>query len=143
MTLYRPGETGNARPEAVITAGMKWRSSVTFDASGDLWVTNETRNTTVAYNKTELVKASPVPTVTISGRLAHCMHSTTFATMLTRTRRAHHSGPGGQQRLHALVGLGPGPFTCRGDPARQPIGAGADHSRSSQVLAGQAEQHAR
>jgi hypothetical protein len=67
VTAYRPGVTGNKRPEVVITKGIDTPNSLTFDSSGDLWVTNSTSNTVVEYSKAELAKASPVPTVTISG----------------------------------------------------------------------------
>jgi NHL repeat len=66
ITMYRPGASGNARPEATITAGIDDPSSLTFDPTGDLWVSNETTATAVEYSKAELAKASPVPTITIS-----------------------------------------------------------------------------
>jgi hypothetical protein len=65
VTLYRPGATGNARPEAVITKGIDGPGSLTLDALGDLWVANESGNV-VEYSRTELAKASPVPTVSLS-----------------------------------------------------------------------------
>jgi DNA-binding beta-propeller fold protein YncE len=65
VTAYRPGATGDARPELLITAGVDNPGSIAFDPSGDLWVPNSTSNTVVEYSRAELSKASPVPTVTI------------------------------------------------------------------------------
>jgi hypothetical protein len=38
VTVYRPGATGNARPEVVITAGVNGPGDLAFDPSGNLWV---------------------------------------------------------------------------------------------------------
>ncbi len=65
VTLYPPGATGNARPEAVVAKGMDLPGSLALDSSGDLWVAN-TGGTVVEYSKAELASASPAPTVTIS-----------------------------------------------------------------------------
>ena len=66
ITAYRPGATGNTRPELVITAGVDGPNDIAFDSSGDLWVANYSSNTVTEYSKADLAKASPVPTVTIS-----------------------------------------------------------------------------
>jgi hypothetical protein len=66
VTLYRPGSSGNARPEAVITKGMNYGpTDLAVDSSGDLWVANQTGGTVVEYSRAELVQPSPAPTVTI------------------------------------------------------------------------------
>ena len=65
ITLYRPGATGNERPEAVITKGIDGPGGISFDSSGDLWVANESGNV-VEYSRADLASASPVPTVTLS-----------------------------------------------------------------------------
>jgi len=65
ITLYRPGATGNARPEAVITKGIDGPGGFTLDTLGDLWVANESGKV-VEYSRAELANASPVPTVTLS-----------------------------------------------------------------------------
>ena len=67
ITVYRPGAIGNARPEAVITAGVNGPSALAFDGAGDLWVSNVTASTVVEYSRAELAAASPAATVTISG----------------------------------------------------------------------------
>jgi hypothetical protein len=59
ITVYRPGATGDARPEAVITAGVDGPGELAFDASGDLWVANLTSSTVVEYSRAELATASP------------------------------------------------------------------------------------
>ena len=66
VTLYRPGATGDARPEAVITRGVDGPLGIALDPSGDLWVANYGPNTLVEYKKSELAKAAPAPSVTIS-----------------------------------------------------------------------------
>jgi hypothetical protein len=66
VTAYRPGATGDARPELVITAGIDNPGSVAFDRYGDLWVANTSSNTVTEYSQADLAKGSPVPTVTIS-----------------------------------------------------------------------------
>jgi hypothetical protein len=71
VTLYRPGATGNVRPEARLTVGVNGPGGLTFDSSGNLWVANTTTDTVVEYSKAELGKASPVPTVTISSDSSH------------------------------------------------------------------------
>ena len=38
VTLYRPGVTGDAHPETIITKEIDEPGGLTFDASGDLWV---------------------------------------------------------------------------------------------------------
>ncbi len=63
ITLYRPGATGDARPEAVVTKGVDGPGSVTFDTMGDLWVANQT-GTIVEYSRAGLAKASRGPSVT-------------------------------------------------------------------------------
>ena len=65
VTVYRPGASGNTRPEAVITAGVAGPGSLALDSSGNLWVANNL-GTVVEYSKAELTGASPAPTVTIS-----------------------------------------------------------------------------
>lgn len=65
VTLYQPGASGHARPDAVITKGMDGPGGVAFDPSGDLWVANESGHV-VEYSRAELATASPVPTVTLS-----------------------------------------------------------------------------
>ncbi|HXW79948.1 MAG TPA: hypothetical protein VEJ84_10640, partial [Acidimicrobiales bacterium] len=65
VTLYRPGASGNAHPEAVITAGIGGPGSLAFDSSGNLWVANIV-GTVTEYDKAELASASPAPTVTLS-----------------------------------------------------------------------------
>jgi hypothetical protein len=67
ITVYPPGATGNARPEAVITAGIDGPIALAVDAAGNLWVANATSSTVVEYSRAELATASPAPTVTISG----------------------------------------------------------------------------
>ncbi len=37
VTVYRPGASGNTRPEAVITAGVAGPGSLALDSSGNLW----------------------------------------------------------------------------------------------------------
>ena len=65
VTVYRPGASGNTRPEAVITAGVAGPGSLALDSSGNLWVADNL-GTVVEYSKAELTSASPAPTVTIS-----------------------------------------------------------------------------
>ena len=65
ITAYRPGATGDPRPEVVITKGIHGPGGLTVDSSGDLWVANEV-GSVVEYSRAELAKPSPTPTVTIS-----------------------------------------------------------------------------
>jgi len=66
VTLYRPGSSGDARPETVITKGIGYGpTDMAVDSSGDLWVGNQLSNTVVEYSRAELAQASPAPTVTI------------------------------------------------------------------------------
>jgi hypothetical protein len=66
ITMYRPGSSGNARPETVITKGIGYGpTDMAIDSAGDLWVTNQLSNTVVEYSRAELAQASPAPTVTI------------------------------------------------------------------------------
>ncbi len=65
ITAYRPGATGDPRPEVVITKGIHGPGGLTVDTSGDLWVANEV-GSVVEYSRAELAKPSPTPTVTIS-----------------------------------------------------------------------------
>ena len=65
VTLYRPGASGHARPEVVVTKGMAGPGGIAVDSSGNLWVANESGDV-VEYSRAELAKPSPVPTVTIS-----------------------------------------------------------------------------
>lgn len=65
VTIYRPGASGDARPEAVITKGIDGANDLTVDASGDLWVSNTLSDSVVEYSRAELAKANPAPTVTI------------------------------------------------------------------------------
>ncbi|MGO9965420.1 MAG: hypothetical protein ACLPUG_18610 [Acidimicrobiales bacterium] len=64
VTAYRLSATGNARPNVVITAGINGPSGLAFDAAGNLWV-RDVDGVVVEYNKAELDKASPVPTILI------------------------------------------------------------------------------
>lgn len=66
ITVYRPGATGDARPETVITKGVDGPGGMAVDASGNLWVANEATGKVTEYGRAALAKASPVPTVTIS-----------------------------------------------------------------------------
>jgi hypothetical protein len=66
ITVYRPGSSGDARPEAVITKGLDGPVDMAVDSSGDLWVANEDGDTVVEYSRAELAKSSPAPTMTIS-----------------------------------------------------------------------------
>ena len=66
VTAYRPGATGDVRPELVITAGIDNPDSIVFDREGDLWVANAANNTVTEYSRADLAVASPVPTATIS-----------------------------------------------------------------------------
>ncbi len=69
VSLYRPGASGHAPPEVVVTKGMDGPGSIAVDSSGNLWVANESGDISgdvVEYSKAELAKASPAPTVTIS-----------------------------------------------------------------------------
>jgi hypothetical protein len=61
ITFYRPGASGNARPEGTITKGVDGPSGFAFDSSGDLWVANGT-GTVVEYSRADVATASPVPT---------------------------------------------------------------------------------
>ncbi len=65
ITAYRPGATGDAGPELVITKGIHGPGGLTVDTSGDLWVANEV-GSVVEYSRADLAKPSPAPTVTIS-----------------------------------------------------------------------------
>ena len=65
VSLYRPGASGHARPEVVVTKGMDGPGGIAVDSSGNLWVANESGDV-VEYSRAELAKASPAPTVTIS-----------------------------------------------------------------------------
>jgi hypothetical protein len=70
VTMYPPGATGDARPEAVITKGIDGPLGLTFDSSGNLWVANWSagptgEGTVVEYDKAELANASPAPSRTI------------------------------------------------------------------------------
>ena len=64
ITAYRPGATGDAGPEVVITKGIHGPGGLAVDASGDLWVANEV-GSVVEYSRADLAKPSPAPTVTI------------------------------------------------------------------------------
>jgi hypothetical protein len=59
VTLYRPGATGNARPEALITKGIDGPGGVSNDPLGDLWVAYESGKV-VEYSRAELANASPI-----------------------------------------------------------------------------------
>jgi hypothetical protein len=66
ITVYRPGASGNAVPEVVITKGIDEPSDLAFDASGDLWVTNNGESadddySVAEYTKAALASASPTP----------------------------------------------------------------------------------
>jgi sugar lactone lactonase YvrE len=67
VTLYPPGTSGNAHPEAVVTRGIDVPQAIAFDSSGDLWVANSGSSTVVEYDRAMLATASPAPAVTISG----------------------------------------------------------------------------
>ncbi|MGO9581730.1 MAG: hypothetical protein ACLP36_02885 [Acidimicrobiales bacterium] len=67
ITIYRPGASGDARPEAVITKGIDGPLGLAFDSSGNLWVANFA-SSVVEYSKAELAKPSPAPTRTINYR---------------------------------------------------------------------------
>ena len=67
VTLYPPGASGDAHPEAVITKGIDGPQAMAVDSSGDLWVANSASSTVVEYDRAALATASPAPTVTISG----------------------------------------------------------------------------
>ncbi len=64
ITAYRPGATGDAGPEIVITKGIHGPGGLAVDSSGDLWVANEV-GSVVEYSRADLAKPSPAPTVTI------------------------------------------------------------------------------
>ena len=64
ITAYRPGATGDPRPEVVITKGIHGPGGLTVDSSGDLWVANEV-GSVVEYSRADLAKPSPTPTVTL------------------------------------------------------------------------------
>jgi DNA-binding beta-propeller fold protein YncE len=65
ITVYRPGAYGNVRPVAVIKKGIDGPLGMAVDSSGDLWVANGLGNTVVEYDRAELAKVSPAPTVTL------------------------------------------------------------------------------
>ena len=65
ITAYRPGATGDARPETVVTKGIHGPGGLTVDALGDVWVANEI-GSVVEYSRADLAQPSPTPTVTIS-----------------------------------------------------------------------------
>ena len=65
ITAYRPGATGDARPEVVITKGIDAPGGLAIDSSGDLWVANELGRV-VEYSRAELAQPSPAPTVTLA-----------------------------------------------------------------------------
>jgi hypothetical protein len=65
ITAYRPGATGDAIPETVITKGIHGPGGLAVDASGDLWVANEIGHV-VEYRRADLAQPSPAPAVTIS-----------------------------------------------------------------------------
>ena len=66
VTAYAVSHSGNVHPVLTITRGLNVPWGLAFDASGDLWVANSIPNTVVEYRKSELAKASPAPSVTIS-----------------------------------------------------------------------------
>jgi hypothetical protein len=65
ITAYRPGATGDARPEIVITKDIHGPGGLAVDSSGDLWVANEV-GSVVEYSRADLAQPSPAPTVTIA-----------------------------------------------------------------------------
>ena len=67
ITIYRPGASGDAHPEAVITKGIDGPLGLAFDSSGNLWVANF-ESSVVEYSKAELTKPSPTPARTINYR---------------------------------------------------------------------------
>jgi hypothetical protein len=66
VTLYRPGSSGDVRPELVVTKGLDGPVDMAVDTSGDLWVANEDGDAVVEYSRADLAKPSPAPTMTIS-----------------------------------------------------------------------------
>lgn len=67
ITIYRPGASGDAHPEAVITKGIAGPLGLAFDSSGNLWVANF-ESSVVEYSKAELTRPSPSPSRTINYR---------------------------------------------------------------------------
>jgi len=66
VTEFSATQTGNVHPVATLSRGLNGPYGLAFDASGDLWVANNLSNTLVEYQKSDLAKASPTPSVTIS-----------------------------------------------------------------------------
>lgn len=66
VAVYRPGATGDARPEALITKEVNGPGDIALDGGGDLWVANESSNTLVEYSRRDLNEMSPAPSVVIS-----------------------------------------------------------------------------
>jgi hypothetical protein len=76
ITVYRPGAYGNVHPEAVIKKGVDGPLGMVVDSSGNLWVANGLGNTVVEFDRAELAKASPAPTVTL--RIPNCPTGVAF-----------------------------------------------------------------
>src|SRR3984957_7062603 len=66
VSSFRAGAEGDAHPFSTISAKINAPQGLTFDSSGDLWVTSSNANTVLEYAKSQLAKATPVPGVVLS-----------------------------------------------------------------------------
>ena len=66
MSSFRAAAGGDAHPFSTISAKINAPQGLTFDSSGDLWVTSSNTNTVLEYAKSQLAKPAPVPVVILS-----------------------------------------------------------------------------
>jgi sugar lactone lactonase YvrE len=66
VSSFRAGATGDVHPTGTISAKINAPQGLTFDSSGDLWVTSSNTNTVVEYTKSQLARPSPVPGIILS-----------------------------------------------------------------------------
>ena len=70
VAVYRPGTSGDAHPQTLITKGVNGPGDIALDRGGNLWVANESSDTVVEYSSRRLLAASPVPSVVLSSSRA-------------------------------------------------------------------------
>jgi sugar lactone lactonase YvrE len=66
VSSFGAGASGDAHPLRTMSAKINAPQGLTFDSSGDLWVTSSNTNTVLEYAKSQLAKAAPVPSIILS-----------------------------------------------------------------------------